>query len=99
MKSDRQHRLEAITKRLKNNPATMRRLRARWDVVCKLLSPCFIAAKLKSYEAHHRLEHARASFLEAYDDGVPENRLWIYALHAVKCPAAPHPKMKDFDGL
>lgn len=95
MKSDRQARLDRIKKQLKRKPARMDELRVQWNRVCELLAPHFVAAKLKSFEAHHLLEHARAAFFEAYNNGVPDNRLWIYAMHAAGCPAAPHPKAKE----
>lgn len=89
MRSDR---LDRIKKRLMRQPARMDELRVHWNRVCELLAPCFVAAKLRSFEAHHLLEHARAAFFEAYDDGVPDNALWIHAMHAAGCPAAAHPK-------
>ena len=87
-------KVDRIKAKLKRKPARMDELRVHWNRICERLAPHFIAAKLKSFEAHHRLEHARAAFFLAYDDGVPDNALWIYAMHAAGCPAAPHPKTK-----
>lgn len=95
MKSDRQARLDRIKRRLASKPARKVELTVHWNRVCVLLAPCFVAAKLKSFEAHHLLEHSRAAMLEAFDDGVPDDRLWIYAMHAAGCPAANHPKAKE----
>lgn len=94
MKSPEQATVERVRKRLQADPARMARLNVEWNKVADLLAPYFIAAKLKSFEAHHLLEKVRVTMLIAIDNGVPDRVLWIHAMHAAGCPAAPYPGRK-----
>lgn len=94
MKSDQQATVERLRNALKRQPARMNRLRVQWDRACELLAGYFIAEKLKSFEAHHRMERGRVAMFVAIEAGKPEASLWIYAMHGAGYPAAPHPRAK-----
>jgi len=96
MKTDQQAALERVRTMLKRKPARADRLRVEWNRVAVLLADYLEHARppLKSFEAHHRIELARAVMMVAIDAGVPDNTVWIYAMHGAGFPAAPHPKTK-----
>lgn len=94
MKSDQQALVEKMNKRLRRDPVRMNLMRVQWDRTAELLAGYLThsAKKWKNYEAHMAMEKARYGILEAADRGVPVAHLWIYGMHAVGFPAAPHPK-------
>jgi hypothetical protein len=94
VKSDQQATVDRLRSALKKQPARMNRLRVQWDKACELLAGYFIAERLKSFEAHHRMERGRIAMFVAIEAGKAEKSLWIYAMHGAGYPAAPHPRAK-----
>jgi predicted RNase H-like nuclease (RuvC/YqgF family) len=92
--SAEQDLVERLRKRLKRDPARADRLKIEWNKACDLLAGYIAASgkRWKVYEAHYVTERARAAMLAGIENGVPDDVLWIHALHGAGFPAAPHPK-------
>lgn len=97
MATDEQALVERVRKRLKRDPARADRLKVEWNNAMTVLADYLEHArpKLKVYEAHHLIAHARAAMLAGIERKVPDRELWIHALHGAGFPAAPHPKRKE----
>jgi hypothetical protein len=96
-KSTEQATVERVRKRLKRDPARMARMRVQWNMIAGLLAGhvAHSPKKWKSYEFHHLTEKTRTVMMSMIDAGtVLDQHLWIYTMHTVGYPAAPHPKSK-----